>query len=287
MKSESDDIYNIQPLKGHAEKGIFNPRAWQAEADAHLLSAKLLNKTALEAKSELEAKFEKSLEKGETAIINTLANQVEAHSKSAILLLGYAIETLLKSGLVRLYQYVARDDFLKIIKKYYGHDLNKAASDLGLKLKPDQIKSLQRIRELTIDEARYPITPKSKEHYLSAANKVNSETWSSEVFHDWLNIAETIRDYVHKIDFDSDNPAIIEPYMFGTAGYFVVRFGGNLPPYLIAKFSKAEDCNNLNTFSDIKNHFANATNDSAFANLVLQHWEQFTPVDINKYLRNK
>lgn len=225
MKSESDDIYNIQPVKGHAEKGIFNRRAWQAEADAHLLSAKLLNKTALEAKSELEAKFEKSVKKGETAIINTLANQVEAHSKSAILLLGYAIETLLKSGLVRLYQYVARDDFLQIIKKYYGHNLNKAASDLGLKLKPDQIKSLQRIRELTIDEARYPITPKSKEHYVSAANKVNSETWSSLVFNDWLNIAETIRDYVHKIDFDSDNPATIKPYKFGPGGYFIVRFG--------------------------------------------------------------
>jgi hypothetical protein len=284
MNSESDHIYNIQPLKGHAEKGIFNPIAWQAEADAHLLSAKLLYSTALEAKSELETKFAKSLKKGETAIISALANKVEAHSKSAILLLGYAIETYLKSGLVRLYQYVERNDFIRIIKKHYGHILNRAASDLGIKLNPDQEKSLRRIQELILNEARYPITPKNKKHYSVATHKINSEVWSTGVFNDWLEIAETIRDYIHKIDSDRDNPAIIEPFKLGTGGYFVVRFGGNLPPYLIAKFSKAEDCRNLNTFSDIRNHFANATYDSAFANLVLQHWEQFTPLDINKCL---
>jgi hypothetical protein len=283
MKSENDDIYRIQPVKGNAEKGIFNQRAWQSEADAHLLSAKLLNKTALEAKSELEAKFEKSLKEGETAVINTLANQVEAHLKSAILLLGYAIETFLKSGLVRLYQHVEREDFLRIIKKHYGHDLSKAASDLGIKLMPEQTKSLQRIRELILDEARYPVTPKSKKHYSSTTNKINSEIWSAEVFNEWLAIAETIRDYVHKIDFDSDNPAIIKPYKLGFDGYFILRFGGNLPPYLIAKFSK-EGIRNVVTFSDIKGYFANKHNDSAFASYVISRWDQFVPIDVNKCL---
>lgn len=286
MKSESHEIYNIQPVKGHAEKGIFNQRAWQAEADAHLLSAKLLNRTALEAKSELEKKFEECLRKGETAIINTLANQVEAHSKSSILLLGYAIETYLKSGLVRLYQYVERNDFIRIIKKHYGHKLNRAASDLGIKLNPDQEKSLQRIQELILDEARYPVTPQSKKHYSAATHKINSEVWSTGVFNDWLEIAETIRDYVHKIDSDSDNPSIIEPYKLGSDGYFVIRFGGNLPPYVIAKFSKEESNKNAKTFIDIKNYFENINHDLAFTRYILGRWEQFTPIDINRCLKS-
>ncbi|MEZ8949328.1 hypothetical protein AB6E77_12815 [Vibrio sp. 10N.247.311.18] len=88
------------PLKSSGEKGIFNKFDWVKEADSKLISAKLLRENGNQKTLELESLMTTtSYTSSDVFEVLTIK---DAAYKSSVLMLGYALELLLKSGVVSL-----------------------------------------------------------------------------------------------------------------------------------------------------------------------------------------
>ncbi|TOM65991.1 hypothetical protein CGH71_23780, partial [Vibrio parahaemolyticus] len=91
------------PLKSSGEKGVFNKYDWVREAGNKLISAKLLRDSAAKKRIEFERlKSEKEIhkERPNSKEVFEILNVISSANKSSVLLLGYALELLLKSGVV-------------------------------------------------------------------------------------------------------------------------------------------------------------------------------------------
>lgn len=246
MKQE----YKVKAIKGITEKGIFNKNSWINEAENHICSSSFLNEHSKKSREQLNVltdKRNKTGVKNNRREILNLIKEVEASSKSSLLLLGYSIELYLKAGLVRLHQNTTREDFNKLLRRKYSHNLKTSAKLLGIDLSSDDEISLDRIKELVLDEARYPVTPEDTHDYFCKANRVNSEVWSKTLHSDWFVLAQKIKNHVQSIDSDTKNPAMFFRFQINDDGYCAFRFGGNLPPYLLVHYSKVQVEENTNS----------------------------------------
>jgi len=230
--------YDLEIVRSTNEKGIFNKREWIKEANSHILSSKILK----EHSNKIRETLKKSTEGNN--ILN-LIEEAEATSKSSILLLGYAIELYIKAGLTRLYQRINKNDFKKVLKYKHSHNLKYSAELLDIYLCKDEQDALERIRKLILDEARYPITPETKESYVRQKNTLNSEVWSKEIYTYWSGIAEKVKSHVLKIDQDEKNPAEYTRCNINDGDYLVLRHGGNLPPYLLVYCKNFVHCKKI------------------------------------------
>lgn len=249
--------YRIEQFNGINELGVFKKSEWVSEGDSLKNSSKALNELSQSTKSELDflvSKRKEGRKNSNSKNIVDLIKTVESYKKSSILLLGYSIEMYLKAGLVCLHQYTVRDDFVELLRKKYSHNLSLVAQLLGISLSSKEIESLDRLKDLVLDEGRYPITPLSEDEYISQVNKLNQEIWSVKQYKAWEELASKIEDSVRKIDSDSSNPVSFTRYQIDDDGYCVFRFGGNLPAYLLAKYSteqKENGGNNPNGLIDL------------------------------------
>jgi hypothetical protein len=249
--------YRIEQFNGINELGVFKKSEWVSEGDSLKNSSKALNELSQSTKSELDflvSKRKEGRKNSNSKNIVDLIKTVESYKKSSILLLGYSIEMYLKAGLVCLHQYTVRDDFVELLRKKYSHNLSLVAQLLGISLSSKEIESLDRLKDLVLDEGRYPITPLSEDEYISQVNKLNQEIWSVKQYKTWEELASKIEDSVRKIDSDSSNPVSFTRYQIDDDGYCVFRFGGNLPAYLLAKYSteqKENGGNNPNGLIDL------------------------------------
>ncbi|EGQ8137206.1 hypothetical protein CWW57_RS15475 [Vibrio parahaemolyticus] len=260
MKKKS---YKVQAIKGLTENGIFNKSEWLKEAKKLMYSSSILNDNAQKLKHELNALTEKVNFSGarsgcQSHRVSELIDQVDATSKSSLLLLSYSVEVLIKAALVCLHQHTARQDFNRLLKSKYRHNLSESAQLLSMPLTESERKVLDRMKVMMLDEARYPVTPTGPQSYFRKVNNINKDVWSKTRYSEWCQIADKIQEYVNKIDSDSSNPSTLARYTFGDDGYCVFRFGGNLPPYLIVNFTDEQVENGENNKESllelIRNH---------------------------------
>ncbi|MFA0630477.1 hypothetical protein AB4589_22350 [Vibrio sp. 10N.222.49.A3] len=115
------------PLKSSGEKGIFNKFDWVKEADSKLISAKLLRESGNQKTLELESLM-RTTSYTSSDVFEVLTIKDAAY-KSSVLMLGYSLELLLKSGVVSLLISAPKDLLEKKVRAY-SHKLSKCCFGL-------------------------------------------------------------------------------------------------------------------------------------------------------------
>ncbi|MBV1929543.1 MAG: hypothetical protein KUG81_08545 [Gammaproteobacteria bacterium] len=277
--------YRIYQFNGINELGVFKKDEWVSEGESLNKSSKALNELSQSSKSELDflvSQRKEGRNNSNSKNIVDLIKTVESYKKSSILLLGYSIEMYLKAGLVCLHQHTARDNFVELLRKKYSHNLSKVAQLLGIPLSGEEIASLDRLKDLVLDEARYPITPLSEVDYINQVNKLNQKIWSVDQYQDWVELASKISDSVRKIDSDSSNPVSFSRYEINDDGYCVFRFGGNLPAYLLTKYSTEQKDNGSNNSEDLIELLIENLPESITRSVISQHPDDIRVVNLGK-----
>lgn len=280
-----DSKYKIEAIKGISERGAYNKDLWLDEAENHIFSSKLLYEHSINSRKKLNTLTAERKKVGKKINQNEylkLIEEVNSSSKSSLLLLGYSIELYIKAGLVRLHQNTAREDFDKLLRCRYGHNLKESSKLLGFDLTVDEERMLDRIKKLILDEARYPVTPISPEEYSSQVNRVNSEVWSETIHSEWSQLAEIIKMRVQSIDSDLNNPASFWRYNINEDGYCALRFGGNLPPYLLVRYSSVQVTEQNNTPEKLFGLLIDYAPDSICREIIKRYKSEITIINVKK-----
>lgn len=258
--------YKIKPIKGNQEKGIFNRDDWVAEGDNHFISANILRElsNAEDISAILQSKLINHAGK-----VSKLKKH-EACLKSSVLLMCYSIELYCKAGLIRIFQNIPRSDFSRMIKKEYGHDITAMYSLIFDDTSENKIL-LDKIKPLILYEARYPVDPKSNDHYYEEWNKISSEIYSDKFYEELKNLSEQIKTAILKIDSDNKNPAYFVTYKIDEDGYCAIRTGGNLRPYMVVKYSAEQIKSGADNLESLIEAFKNSKLNSIRKNLILNN----------------
>ncbi|MFB2652800.1 hypothetical protein [Shewanella seohaensis] len=230
------------PLKSSGEKGVFNKYDWVREADNKLISAKLLKESAAKKRIEFErlkSDKEKQKERPNSKEVFEILNVVESTNKSSILLLGYALELLLKSGVVSLLIYAPKALLEKKVKAY-SHNLLEIALDLHIELSKEEHDLLETLSSYIIRETRYPVTPESLDDYCSKTNDITSFVSNYKNFELGLSLYKKLRELIDSIDGTPEDIKFHTRMEMEENGYVIFRIGGRLPPVFIIKYCQTQ-----------------------------------------------
>ncbi|NEX77118.1 hypothetical protein [Aeromonas rivipollensis] len=243
-----------QPIKSSGENGIFRKQDWIKEADGKLISAELLRDCAIQKSHELESIKKICDKNGVRAASSDIIKIIDikcSANKSSILLLGYAIELLLKAGIVSLL-ISAPKHLLERKVKDYSHKLLNIADDLQLTLSVKERALLTSLSSYIIQETRYPLTPKSTDDYCNRSNLITLFVSDNEKFLCGVNLFHRLRKFMIDIDGTPDNPKFHSRMGMEQNGYVIFRAGGTLPPIIIIKFCDSQINSDLNTLSHVR-----------------------------------
>lgn len=207
-------------------KGIFKASNWKKEGDGLLVAAKALRHQWLSNREEVIR-----IITDQSPRSSEVFTKDSALARSSMILLGYAVEMLLKGGMVKLYSYCPEDLVERVVRKF-GHDYECMAERLDINLEPDQFKQLKDLSRSVVNDARYPITPSLGTDFFEQTNQVTRFNNRQPNFESLVGLVEQIRDFARKIDSDSSNPAWFQHRWTGW-GYVVARSGGSLPPTIV------------------------------------------------------
>lgn len=266
-----------QPIKSSGENGIFKRQDWLKEADGKLISAELLRECALKKYHELESIQKKCNEEGTRAPSSDIMNIINikySADKSSILLLGYAIELLLKAGIVSLLISAPRRLLEKKVKDY-GHKLLNIVDDLQLVLSKEERNLLASLSSYIVQETRYPLAPTSTDEYCNESNQITRFVSSDENFRLGIDLFHHLRKIMIDIDGTANDPKIYARMEMDVNGYIVFRVGGTLPPIIIIKFCDSQIASGLNTLSHVQYLLSekNKNDMSIHSRLMEKTWE--------------
>ncbi|WP_157037021.1 hypothetical protein [Shewanella sp. MR-4] len=266
------------PLKSSGEQGIFNKLDWVKEADGKLISAKLLREIALNKKLELDALQARKIIDGEKLTskeVFEIYNIQESANKSSVLILGYAIELLLKSGVVSLLINAPKNLLEKKVKAY-SHKLLNIALDLHFSLSSEEQHLLETLSSYIIRETRYPVTPNSINDYCEKTNQIRTFISSEYQFSLGVQFFERLRSFIKDIDGTSDNIKFHSRMEMEKNGYITFRVGGCLPPVFIVKFCQSQISSGTATIDTVKYLLIekNKVSKSIQSNLMEKYWDK-------------
>ena len=265
------------PLKSSGEHGIFNKNHWVKEADEKLISAKLLRESALRKLSEFDSLKALKETKGEALTskeVFEILNVKDSANKTSILILGYAIELLLKSGIVSLLINAPRKLLEKKVRAY-SHDLLSIAQELHLDLSARESILLDTLSSYIVRETRYPVTPRPVKDYCNQSNKITQFVSREENFLLGVEFFNRLRTFIGNVDGTADNMKIHGRMEMEKNGYLTFRIGAELPPIVILKFCQSQidsGVDTLDTFKDLlveKNKLHGSMN----SHLIEKHWD--------------
>ena len=281
------------PLKSSGENGIFNKYDWIKEADGKLISAKLLRECALKKQLEFDILQAQKKTNGERLTSNeafTILNIKESANKSSILILGYAIELLLKSGIVSLLINAPKKLLEKKVKSY-SHNLLHVALDLHFPLSSEEHYLLKTLSSYIVLETRYPVTPTSINDYCEQVNQITNIISSEDQFALGVKVFERLRCFIKDIDGTPDNIKFHSRMEMEENGYITFRVGGMLPPVFIVKFCQSQISAGIASIETVKSLLIekNKANKSIHSNLMEKYWDNavFYIVDEKKGLTNR
>jgi hypothetical protein len=265
------------PLKSIGEYGIFNKNHWLHEADGKLISAKLLREAALGKQSEFGFLQEIKETNGEALTskeVFEILGAKDSANKSSILILGYAIELLLKSGIVSLLINAPKKLLDKKVKAY-SHNLLSIAQDLHLKLSARETNLLDTLSKYIVKETRYPVTPRSVKDYCNQSNKITQFVSNEENFLLGVEFFNRLRSFINDVDGTSDNMKIHGRMTMKKNGYLTFRIGGELPPIVILKFCQSQIDSGTDTLDTFKYLLAekNMSDGSINSYLIEKYWD--------------
>ena len=232
--------YKKGSIKSSGEHGQYKKADWLNESQLHLLSAKMLRECSAEKKERIKKQFQPEGQSKSLAGIDELISQREAAIKSSILIIGYAFEMLLKSGLVCLYDDVPRKILGKDLRVTYGHNLRLIAEEIEVPINDDDLVKLKSLSDWLTGDARYPIEPTNERNYTQRLREVRRKFWDDEEFADLLQLYHKINSFVSTIDASEDDPKSIQKWEMDDGGFIIYRTGGKLKNRIIVKYSKQQ-----------------------------------------------
>lgn len=278
------------PLKSSGEKGIFNKYDWVKEADNKFISAKLLRECAVQKKLELDNLRLSKQSLGEKVTSKEtfeIVNSRNAANKSSVLILGYAIELLLKSGIVSLLIHAPKKLLEKRVRAY-SHDLLAIALDLHISLSPEEASLLKTLSSYIIQETRYPVTPESVNDYHEKVNAITAFISNEEQFSLGLDFYSKLKNLIQGIDGTTESIKFHTRMNMEENGYLIFRIGGGLPPIFIINYCQTQIDKGENTLGVIHNLLLeyNKTKKTIHTKLMEESWEiaSFYKVDRKKGL---
>lgn len=280
-----------QPIKSTGENGIFKKQDWIKEADGKIISAKLLRNCAKNAQlrfDNLTRDSNGNIIRASSKEIFELLEEKDAANKASFLLLGYAIELLLKSSIVSLLISAPKSILDKKMKSY-SHGLINIVDDLKLSLSREERTLLAYLEKSIIEEARYPLKPYSSKEYCEDLNKVHQRFSDHRKFNVLVELFTRLRAVMMDIDGTPSDPKFYSRMGMEENGFIIFRAGGSLPPVIIIKFCDSQIRSGLNNLSHVKHLLLqkNQCDMTIYSRLMEKTWVNaiFFVVDEKKGLR--
>lgn len=245
--------------------GIFERYQWENDARGYLFSSRILRNYSLEKKIE----FERFKDVGRHKEI--VANIVEREylNKSSLLLLGFGIELVLKSGILPLYTGVSKDIFINDIKKQYGHNLVKLATDLVLELTDKEFSLLKKMKAFIEKEIKYPLEISNDEEYIKKINQRSNEIWDDNKYSVWIELYDKIRCQIRAIDHCEEDVMLGGYWPINTDEYIHYRRGGKLPPIIKIKTCISRD----KKTEELKSFILQHIDESPYSIYIEEDWD--------------
>lgn len=229
-------------IRNSGERGTYNKYDWKKEARSKRLSAIRLRELASQAYQnfldEQSTCAEHEVRMRSNRVLDLLGER-DSLNKDSFLLIGYAIELLLKSAFLSLLIFAPKPLVEKNFEMY-GHKLRKIAETLRLNLTESELTLLEMLGSYIVRETRYPVTSDSVEDYCSKSNDISGYINETSNFQTALNLYEKIEIFLEGSDGTTDNIKIHGRLSFGKDGYVIYRVGGNLPPVVVIRYSSKQ-----------------------------------------------
>lgn len=236
--------FYISPIQGdHKENGEFSSVDWRKEAKIHYASSielrtladNIINSATMAAPSGVNL---------DMINVESLRKATSLY-KSSVLLMGYSLEMMLKSGVVSIYRNIPRVYLSKILKKH-SHQLVKVADFIELPISDSDEKILNRMGELVLGGARYPIRPKESSGFYKEVNELNSLFSNSNFYNKAKYLYEKCQKHVEAIKGSEEDPVSLGYIKIDSDGFLSYRIGGNLSARVIVVYSSEQERNNKN-----------------------------------------
>ena len=245
---------NYLPLLSPMKRvGQYSPKEWMKESEAQLKSSVFLRDIAKSKKGEVERLLQNHRSKKhrlEAGLFQHLFDK-DAANKSSFLLLGYAIELVLKAGVVK-YCRGLPDALVKESVKKYSHKSEKMAIDLGMRLESGEKEMLVEMEQMVRADGRYPLSEEDSIKHIELYNKLNEKFRDEEYYDAFWDIYQKLFAAVKLLDNDRANPSHVMVNTIDQDGYLVVRHGGGLPIRATIKYSSEQKESNKGNLSSLK-----------------------------------
>jgi hypothetical protein len=157
--------------------------------------------------------------------------------KSAMLLLGYAVEMYLKSALTKAYIGCSEEMFDRDVRHRFGHDLVELASEILFPLSDRDKHDLNTLRQMVLYGARYPLKAKPNSNYTHQKAEVLWPAVNRSEITRMRLMAVRIKKHAKRIDGVGNDSAHFQHHRIDEDGYIAFRCGGGLPPRISYKVS--------------------------------------------------
>ena len=217
---------------------MFNPRPWLDEGDRLLAVAEVNRESFRRLRRRFSQNIRSSSRKTEDKA--RLWNELEGTARASWLLLGYAVEMYLKSGLAKAYAGCRELVFMCDVRSKFSHDFLAIANEVAFPATSHDQGSLSALKD-TLQAGRYPPDGNDGGDYAEKVNARTSNEWNDQKFLNLIDIAKRIRAHVVRIDSDSKNPALKKCVRVDSDGYVAFRTGGHWPTRITYRFSSEQN----------------------------------------------
>ncbi|MEP2785063.1 MAG: hypothetical protein ABJP33_21920 [Pseudoruegeria sp.] len=257
----------VQSRLSNKSTGQFDPKKWISEGDGLLASSRKVRELWGSHREDFGRTVRQENEgQRPTAEDWTLLTGLP---RTSMLLLGYAVEMYLKAGIAKAYIGCGNTMFERDVKSRFRHNLDDMAQELAFPREPGDQNRFQKLKNMVLVDARYPIFVPENETYAKAVNQQTSRIWSENEYADLSGLGQRVRDHVSKIDADSTNCASFNSFNIDDDGYLAFRSGGHLPPRITYRLSTEMRAANHIEAVDVK-----ALLDQRVHFQVLRCWDQ-------------
>jgi len=257
----------VQSRLSNKSTGQFDPQKWISEGDGLLASSQKVRELWGSHREDFGRTVRQENEgQRPTTEDWTLLTGLP---RTSMLLLGYAVEMYLKAGIAKAYRGCANTMFERDVKSRFGHNLDDMAYELAFPREPDDQNRFQKLKDMVLVDARYPVFVPEDGTYAEAVNQQTSRIWSENEYAKLSGVGQRVRDHVSKIDADSANCASFNSFNIDDDGYLAFRAGGHLPPRITYRLStEMREANHIDAV-DVK-----ALLDERVHFQILRYWDQ-------------
>ena len=244
------DLNSSGRISDRSAAGQFDPKNWFDEGDGLLASS---TKTR-ELWTDHQQTFPQTVQEQKLGKRDPLSDWslLTGLPCASMLLLGYSVEMYLKAGLAKAYRGCSEEMFERDVKGRFSHKLVSLANEIAFPLQDGDEANLNRLRDMVLADARYPVFVREGASYADTVNQRTRRIWSNKNYKAFTELANRVKEHSRTIDKDSKNPTFFMSVKVDDDGYLAFRVGGNLPPRITYRLSSVQKQKCKTSLEDIK-----------------------------------